>query len=240
MGHISVVYGIIKLNDVKSFHKTLLDMKPDENYPWIRAEMFNTNSVEHPYYYGNPITTFGTTYKNLSGGNDWSEFILKFEYILDKIDFEYARIRFETEFLGNFEFFWGRKTGRKPEFYNKDGLIEQKKWFFGYGVRHMYGGLICENEPELPYDFKYPIEFDEDIKNKFNQIIEELNQIPMSTERYFENHAKHIVFGNDHSNLILTYLKINEVIEYGWELKKGFFIKRLKEIKKINTPYNTI
>ncbi|KGK31701.1 hypothetical protein [Cellulophaga sp. E6(2014)] len=238
MGHISIVYGMIKLNDVKSFHKTILDMKPDENYPWIRTEMFNTKSIESPYYYENPITTFGTTYKNLSGGNDWSEFILKFEYLLDKIDFDYARIRFETEFLGDFEFFWGRKTGKSPEFYKKDDLIEQDKWFFGYGFRHMYGDLICKNTPDVPFDFKYPIEFDIDAKNSFNEIIPELNKIQINTKEYFDNQAR--ILKNDGSNLILTYLKLNEVIEYGWEFKKGFFLKRLKEIKKINTPYNAV
>ncbi|WP_282117367.1 hypothetical protein [Cellulophaga baltica] len=237
MGHISVVYGMIKLNDVKSFHKAIQKMKPDENYPWIRAEMFNTNSIEYPYYYENPITTFGATYKNLSGGNDWSEFILKFEYLLGEIDFDYARIRFETEFLGDFEFFWGRKTGRKPEFYKNDDLIEQEKWFFGYGFRHMYGELICENTPDIPFDFKYPLEFDVDAKNNFNEIIPELNKIQVDTKEYFDSTR---ILKNDDSNLILTYLKLNEIIEYGWEAKKGFFLKRLKEIKKINTPYNTV
>ncbi|SDF44885.1 hypothetical protein [Cellulophaga baltica] len=238
MGHISIVYGMIKLNDIKSFNKTIQEMKPDENYPWIRAEMFNTKSIEHPYYYESPITTFGTTYKNLSGGNDWSEFILKFEYLLGKIDFDYARIRFETEFLGDFEFFWGRKTGRKPEFYKKDDLIERDKWFFGYGFRHMYGGLISENTPDIPFDFKYPLEFDVDAKNSFNKKVVELNEIEIDTKKYFKNHTE--ILKNDNTNLILTYLKLNNVIEYGWEAEKGFFLKRLKEIKKVNTPYNTV
>lgn len=238
MGHISIVYGVIKLNDLKSFQKTIQEMKPDENYPWIRAEMFNTNSIECPYYYENPITTFGTTYKNLQGGSDWSEFVLKFEYLIDKIDFDFARIRFETEFLGDFEFFWGKKTGIEPEFYKDDDLIEREKWFFGYGFRHMYGSLISENIPEHPFDFKYPIEFDEEAKNHFNTKIADLNKIQIDTKKYFKDHSE--ILKNDSSYLILTYLRLNNVIEYGWEAEKGFFLKRLKKIKKINTPYETM
>lgn len=238
MGYITIVYGMIKLNDFKSFQNTIRNMKPDKNYPWIRAEMFNTNAITPPYYARTPITTFGTSYKNMHGSEDWSEFILKFEYLLDEIDFDYARIRFETEYLGDSEFFWGKKTGNKPEFYEREDLIEQRKWFFGYGFRNMWGSLIHKNESEFPFDFNYPIEFDKNIKNKFNEKIAELNQIPTHKKTYFENYTKHIVFGDVNSHLILTYLKINNIIEYGWELEKGFFIKRLKEIKKIDTPYN--
>lgn len=238
MGHLSVVYGIIKVNDLASFRETIGNMKPDENYPWIRAEMFNVNGIEHPYYYESPITTFGSTFKNLHGGVEWSQFILKFEYLLDKLDFDFARIRFETEFLGDFEFFWGQKKESLPDFYDKDDLIERDKWYFGFGFRNMYGGLIEESEPILPYDFKYPIEFDEDIKKGFNGIICELNEIEVNTTKYFPNYSVHKVFGNDNCQLILTYLSLNEIIEYGWDFKCGFFIKRLKEIKQILTPYN--
>ena len=240
MGCISIVYGMIKLNDIDSFQRTIHNIKPDENYPWLRAEMFNTNTIAHPHYYESPITTFGATYKNLEGGVDWSEFILKFEYLLDKVDFDYARIRLETEFLGDFEFFWGSKTGRQPEFYAKDDLIERDKWFFGYGFRHMFGGLIEDNKPNLPYDFKYPIEFDEDAKTNFNKMIPELNQIQLNTKKFFENHISHKILGNGNSHLILTYLKLNDVIEFGWEPKKGLFIKRLREIKMVNTPYDKV
>ncbi|MGB3850440.1 MAG: hypothetical protein WA958_10775 [Tunicatimonas sp.] len=240
MGSVSVVYGMIKLNDSKSYQMIVKDLKTDKNYPWIRAEMFNLNSIEHPYFYESPIATFGTTYKNLSGGTEWSEFILKYEYLLDKLDFEYTRVRLETEFLGDFEFFWGKKTGRQTELYAKKDLIEREKWFFGYGFRQMFGGLITEGEPAIPFDFRYPIEFDKDIKYKFNKMISDLNQIQLKTKKYFKDYASHKVLGDDKSHLILTYLRLNKVIEYGWELENGFFITRLKEIKPIHTPYNVV
>jgi hypothetical protein len=240
MGHISIVHGIIKLNDMESFQKVINEMKVDDNYPWIRAEMFNTQSIERPYYYDNPISTFGTTYKNLHGGVDWSQFILKFEYLLDKIDFDFARVRYETEFLGDFEFFWGKKWERLPDFYAREDLIEREKWFFGYGFRHMYGGLLTDEKPELPIDFEYPVKFNEGLKKLFNSMIDEFNQLPLNSKEYIENYLSHSFYGNDDSSLILTYLKLQDVIEYGWEYKKGFFIKRLREIKEVNSPYDSV
>lgn len=125
-------------------------MPADDNYPWIRSEMFNVGSTETPYFYKNPIATFGATYKNLEDETSLSEFLQKFENILCKLDFDFARIRLETEFRGDFELFWGRKTGKQPEFYDNRGLSERELWFFGYGFRNMFGSLIQNRAPLQP------------------------------------------------------------------------------------------
>ncbi|UZR96782.1 hypothetical protein [Chondrinema litorale] len=230
MGEISIVHGIIKVEDLDLYEKTVESMEIDENYPWIRPEMLNLCGDERPYYYESPIATFGATYKNLVGGTSWSEFILKFEYFLSKIKFDFARIRLETEFMGDYEFFWGGKRGVDNEFYAGKDLIEQDRWYFGYGVRNMFGGLN-EQEPKLPFDFQYPIEFDSKILEEFSFILPELNQLELKTKTFFENETRAKVLGNGNFHLILTYLKINKIIRFGWESEKGLFIERLKEIK---------
>jgi hypothetical protein len=237
MGSISIVHGIIIVEDINLYKAVVNSLNVDENYPWIRPEMWNLCGEERPYYYENPIATFGATYKNLDGGVSWSEFILKFENILSQIKFDFARVRLETEFMGDYEFFWGAKKNLEIEFYPKD-LIECNKWFFGYGRRHMFGGL-SEEKPSLPFEFKYPIEFNQEIKERFNALIPELNKMELNTKVYFKDCTQHIVFGNDHSRLILTYLKIHKMIHYGWEHEKGLYIERLDEINEINTPYSS-
>ena len=236
MGSLSIVHGIIKVEDITLYKELVDSMDLDENFPWIRPEMFNICGDEWPYYYENPIVTFGATYKNLDGGISWSEFILKFEYILLQIKFDFARIRLETEFMGDYEFFWGAKRNVKNEFYSKGDLIESDQWFFGCDVRHLSGELE-EQDHKFPFGFQYPIEFNPQIKEEFNSILPELNQLELNKKTFFDNWSRHKVFGNDSSHLILTYLKANKVIRFGWDSGKGIFIERLKEIKKIKTPY---
>jgi len=236
MGEISIVHGIVNIKDVTLYKKLVDSMQVDENYPWIRPEMLNLCGEQRPYYYKNPIVTFGATYKNLDGGISWSEFILKFEHLLEQLDFKFARIRLETEFMGDYEFFWGAKTGSEKELYSEKDMIEMGKWFFGYGKRHMFGSLL-EQAPKLPFDFQYPIEFNPTMKDEFNSILPELNRLELGT-RIFDNWTSHKVIGNDHSDLILTYLKIKKVLNFGRDSQKGMYIERLKEIHKLTTPYD--
>lgn len=151
MGQISIVYGIIKINNIESFNTVIKALPADDEYPWIRPEMFNIGSTEPPYFYKSTIATFGATYKNLEDEISSAEFIHKFENILRDLDFDFARIRLETEFRGDFELFWGRKTGKQPKFYDNRGLLEHELWFFGYGFRNMFGSLIQHSEEPPPY-----------------------------------------------------------------------------------------
>ena len=233
MGSISIVHGIVKVTDVPLYNEVINALEIDENYPWIRPEFWNLCGEERPYFYEAPIATFGATYKNLDGGVSWSEFMLKFENILHQIKFDFARVRLETEYLGDFEFFWGAKNNLENEFYAREGLIECDKWFFGYGRRHMFGGLE-EEEPMLPFEFQYPVEFDLEIMARFNSIVPELNEMKRGEKTYFRNSTEHYVFGNDRSHLILTYLKINKIIRYGWDFDNGFYIERLEKIDEIH------
>lgn len=235
MGEISIIHGIIMVEDVDLYKEAINAMDSDDNFPWVRPEMFNLCGEKWPYYYDTPVATFGATYKRLNGGVELSEFILKFEHFLQQIKFDFAKIRLETEFMGGFEFFWSIKRGNKDEFYAKKGLIESDKWFFGYGIRHMFG-MLEEQNPKPPIDFQYPIAFNPKVKEVFNSSLPELNQLDIETKVYINDCPKlKVVFGNDHAHLVLTYLKINKIIRFGWESEKGLYIERLKAIKALSS-----
>ena len=83
--------------------------------------MFSLGATESPYYYENPIISFGASYKEVE--HEWEFFILKFENILRNIEFETAKTQLETEILGTYNFFWKSKTGTDT-YEKKEKLIE--------------------------------------------------------------------------------------------------------------------
>lgn len=112
--------------------------------------------MERPYYYQQPVIAFAADYKAIE--YDWNDFILKFEHLLRHIEFDTAKIEIETEFYGNYNFFWKSKTGAEL-FKEEDALIETEEWFFGFGHRNAWGHL---REPLRPahifnIDFSYPV-----------------------------------------------------------------------------------
>jgi hypothetical protein len=237
MGSISIVHGIVALKDITRYKTVIQTLDRDENYPWIRPEMWNLCGEERPYYYDHAIASFAASYKNLDGGIEWSEFILKFEHFLRQLDFDFARIRLETEFTGDYEFFWEAKKNAARESFKQDQLIECKKWFFGFGRRHMFGGLM-EDAPSQPMNFTYPVVFDPEILEKFNDILPELNALESGVKTYIEKSFSHPVFGNNHSHLILTYLKIRGLIRFGWDSTDGLYFVRLGFLDEIpSAPY---
>ena len=236
MGNVTVVNATIVIEDWVACSEILNTMDEDIHYPWVRREMFNLGSITAPYFYQNPVVSFAASYKNFEG-SDISDLILKFEYLLDKIDFDYTRLRFETTWYGEYECYWKKKKGHNDTYISKFKLIEREKWFFGFGFRTRYGELIVEQEPRIPPDFEYPIAFDPKIIEAFNEIIPELNAIPINTRKYYKEMVNPKVFGHSDSYLILTYLDLNKVIKYGHDSAGHRFIERLKEIKVVSSPY---
>ena len=164
MGTQSIVYGRIllaadKLNSINKYSKTIKyikTLKKDNSYPFIRTEMFSLGAKERPFFYDNSIITFGATYKSVE--YYWTDFIQKFENILRNIEFDTARIKLETEFLGSYDFFWKKKI-EGTSFDKKEKLIETDEWFFGYGDRCRWGHLNKKDDnPVFDFEgFKYPI-----------------------------------------------------------------------------------
>lgn len=158
MGFQTIVHGRISLKgNFEKSRQYIRNLGDDKEYPWIRAEMFSWGAGESPYYYENPVISFGASYKQVE--DEWENFILKFENILRNIEFETAKIQLETEILGTYNFFWKSKTG--PDTYQKnEKLIETAEWYFGYGHRHAYGILeepLTESQTYRLFHFNYPV-----------------------------------------------------------------------------------
>lgn len=158
MGFQTIVHGRISLkgNFEKSRHY-IRSLGEDNQYPCISTEMFSLGTTESPYYYENPIISFGASYKQVE--HEWEIFLLKFENILRNIEFETAKIQLETEILGTYNFFWKSKTGTDI-YEKKEQLIETAEWYFGYGHRHAYGILeepLTESHTYRLFHFNYPV-----------------------------------------------------------------------------------
>jgi len=240
MGDISIVTGHILLNDIESFRRAVRTTKLDSSYPRILPEMFSVGASEEYTYYDRTVVGFAATYKNLEGGVSWSEFIMKLEYLLAQTDFNCARIHLETAFLGDYDFFWGAKRNDSYNPYNESGLIECEKWYFGYGRRNIFGNLDDENDPQVaPYDFIYPVQFDERMKAAFNEFFPTLNAAKIGSPVFLNDLEMGKAFGHDNMYLVWTYLEMHQVLERHYEPGKGTYIKRLKEINPLTTPYDT-
>lgn len=158
MGTQSTVYGRITVDKdfdkVKTYFKSI---QPDNSFPFITPEMFNVGSTSTPLFYDELIITFGATYKAVE--DCWADFIVKFERILEKIEFVTAVIHLETEFMGTYCFFWKYKMPN-DNFSSDYRLIEMPKWFFGVGNRDMWGQLLdlLDNKHDYPFGFSYPVQ----------------------------------------------------------------------------------
>lgn len=225
MGEISIIHGRIIMNDKESGNEFFKYYK-DKNHPLLPKEAFNLELLNSENYRYNSILTFGRTYKYLDGGYEWKQLIIKFENILKNLNFDNAKMYLETEFLGNYEFFW--KSNKVME--NDDKL------FFGTGRYSMSGIKIEEADSKLPINTEYPIRYDNGILEGFNSIVNQLNSIPKETKHIFTKPYEHNFLGHDGVRLILTQLQIDGILDWGYENKEhdyALFIIRKNEIHKM-------
>ena len=236
MGMQSIIHGRIVLGEEpeKSI-KIIQSLKEDDKYPWIRPKMFSIGEIESPYYYDEPVIAFSATYKYY----DWTEFVIKLECILMKISFVSVKMQLESEFMGHFNFYWKSKE-YEDKYEDKHRMIETEKWFFGVGHRDMWGFLLEDldksKDPIQPIEFSYPIEFDKDILNAVNTMIEKIKEIAIGQRIEIEDFIRNErITRNDKISPILTLLEWKEFIHYGRIEKGGYWIEKRKEIEKINT-----
>lgn len=225
MGVQTIIHGRINLNgDFAKSKKFIRTLKDDDRYPWIRTEMFSLGASERPYYYDEPILGFATDYKGLE--YYWTSFIIKFENVLQNIEFDTAKIQMETEFLGTYNFFWKSKSGIDKKFEEGDYFIETEKWYFGYGYRGRWGLLDEELKDKHIFniDFEYPIKFDATTLLEFREAVKDANEEQVV---YLDKKVK----SSDKLFSILTYGYINKMFDYGFERGKGYWIKKLKHIE---------
>ncbi|GAB3538796.1 hypothetical protein [Spirosoma fluminis] len=158
MGTQSTVYGRITVNKDFDKVKTYFEQMPiDDSFLYISPEMFKVGTTTGRLFYEELIITFGATYKAVE--DFWTEYVLKFERILEDIEFVSVVMHLETEFMGTYSFFWlSKASGYSVD--NSDRMIEMPKWFFGVGSRNMWGHLIEleGNKHDYPFGFSYPVQ----------------------------------------------------------------------------------
>lgn len=158
MGVQTIIHGhIILEGDCEKSRQYIKNLKADNNYPYLSSEMFSLGASESPYFYRNPVISFGVSYKEME--DELDAFLLKFENILRNIEFESARLHMETEFFGNYNFYWASKAWTKSV-NEEDALIETEEWFFGYGHRGRWGNLdepLKDKHIFNLFHFTYPV-----------------------------------------------------------------------------------
>ena len=98
MSFISIVHGrIISGISLKENRDFIGSLDKNQTFPWIMPEMFGFQDLESPYYFNQPVITFGATYKQVE--DDWSSWLIRFEHILENLDFDTAKIQLETEII---------------------------------------------------------------------------------------------------------------------------------------------
>lgn len=205
MGEIAILHGRIIMNDKESGNEFFRNYN-DRNHPLLPKESFNLNLLNSEHYRYNPILTFGRTYKYLTGGNEWRQLILKFEHILMNLNFDNAKLYLETEYMGNYEFLW------------KSTQVNNGKDLSFYPGRHsMFGSKLEQSDPLLPNDTEYPIQFNQEILNRFNAIIPELNEYPINSKIIITKPYGHKLWGHDAVRVILTKLQLDKIVEWGYE-----------------------
>lgn len=151
MGEMSIVHGRITLRGNHAKARTAIAaIGNDDEYPWLRSEMFSIGAAESPFYYENTVIAFAATYKSVE--HEWRSFQAKFETLLRQLDFDTAKLELETEFYGSFHCFWATKLTNTC-FAEKEHLTETDEWFFGYGYRTQFGTL------QVPFDDRHSPEW---------------------------------------------------------------------------------
>jgi hypothetical protein len=224
MGSQTIIHGRITLKgDVGASQKYVSQLR-DDNYPKICREMFSIGATEYYAYYEEPVIAFAATYKSVE--DDWDCFILKFEHLLRNIEFDTAKLQMETEYLGDYHFFWKSKT-EHTRFEEKDKFIEMPEWFFGYGYRCVWGLLEEEQDgiPSFPFEFDYPVRPDEEILAELLQMLQAMEQGNLPKQVFVNDYLSRESQQSPKLYLSLTALCLREGITFGYETHKGHWIR---------------
>lgn len=238
MGTLSIVHGRILLKSTDSYQKATETIKNvssiSKGHYFLQPDMFSLGSEKRCYF--QPVISFAATYKSVE--YDWTAYMLVFENLLRYLDFDTVKLQLEVEIGGNYNFFWHNKN-TKREFRTENRWIETDEWYFGMSYRDMNGIIEKQDDYEVANllsmcGFQYPMAFDETALKEFNQVIEKLEKYPLNTKIYL-NQLTRQHFKNFNRVLdIMTYLALNNEIEYGYDTeKRQDWLKKLKAVKPV-------
>ncbi len=229
MGSQTIIHGRITLTGDIEASQDFIRRLRENAYPVISRDMFSLSATEYYSWYDEPVMAFAATYKAVE--DDWGCFILKFEHILRHIGFNTAKLQMETEYLGDYHFFWKSKT-EHTSLEEKEKLIEMPEWYFGYGYRSMWGTLEegHDGTPSFPFEFEYPVQPDEEILGELLRVVHAMEQGDLPQTVFINNHLSAQMQQSQKLYLSLTALSLQKDIAFRYEVPKGFWIRStLKE-----------
>lgn len=224
MGSQTIIHGRITLKgDIEAAQKFVRELR-DDNYPKICTEMFSIGATEYYSFYEEPVIAFAATYKSVE--DDWDCFILKFEHLLRNIEFDTAKLQMETEYFGDYHFFWKSKT-EHTRFEEKDKFIEMPEWFFGYGYRCVWGILEKgqDGAASFPFKFEYPVRPDEEILGELLRIAQAMEQGNLPQTVFINDHLTPEMQQAPKLYPSLTALCLRERVTFGYETDKGYWMR---------------
>jgi hypothetical protein len=133
----------------------------------------------------------------------------------------------ETEYLGDYHFFWKSKTER-DHFEEKDKFMEMPEWYFGYGYRGRWGFLEegSDAEPSFPFPFEYPVQVDAVLLKEVRDLLQAIKYEDLPKTVYSHEHFSRDVVQSAMFYRILTYLSIHKELHFGYEQGKGQWIRK--------------
>lgn len=224
MGSQTIIHGRITLKgDIEASQDFIRRLK-ENAYPEISRDMFSLGATGYYSWYDEPVIAFAATYKSVE--DDWDCFILKFEHILRHIGFNTAKLQMETEYLGDYHFFWKSKT-EHTRFEAKDQFIEMPEWYFGYGYRNMWGHPEDGHDgiPSFPFEFAYPVRPDKGVLTKLLQIVHAMEQGNLPQTLFINDYLSPEMQHAPGLYLCLTALLLQTGITFRYEAGKGFWIR---------------
>jgi hypothetical protein len=140
----------------------------------------------------------------------------------------------ETEMYGTYDFFWKRKLNN-DKFEVKEKLIETENWFFGHGQRDVWGHLQLQtNEPKVfPFSYTYPIQIDKEALDDFYYVVEKSSKIGLNEKIYFCDYLEKRKCYSSLFHPIFTYYEVRNLIDFGYETQKGFWIMVISELPEM-------
>lgn len=195
------------------------------SYPWITEEAFSKPPSRK---YDEEVLGFALTRKY----SEWQDFLIQFECLLAQLDFDVAKTELETEMEGTFHWYWRRKPYRfAVTDIEQLELYETPRWFFGQGVRSMWGFRLDGYDTfPVPWDFYYPFVFRKDALIAYERALPRLSKVPVG-ERIAGDRLPEIC--GDKAGIhpdILNYLSSSGKIRCGYEQESGPWIERLETL----------
>lgn len=112
MGHFSIVHGYIYGRGDPEDSRAVINALPEQDSsPYLTRDLLAIPTREHSSW--DHLITFGTIHNGVETA--WSEWLDKFEALLERLDWDDAHVYLETELWGSYHYRWKRTYTEVPQ-----------------------------------------------------------------------------------------------------------------------------